>query len=386
MALLSSCLCCSLLLGSIIGGVYTAMVYLVAFIISVWWIVEAEVSGGSVKEREAGVPPIPAPAYLLSLGYIIVAAASVWMLLGLYKRKARALLVWVLVMTLFCFPEMGMVAFMTFVHWRITSTYGAADLAFYVFRAACNVMSVLCVQSQYVRWRDELVHSRTVKTLHHLHHSSGQHGGSENGETTMAYHNPAFIAAPEPTPCPPVALTRSYSQASEYSNLREGFQTQELREAAIQQAAVGGGRMVTSPPVRMGVPGWDPYVTGESQSEFNAAMFTPSSLGFLPLVTGCSRSEAALHQAPVGGVTVYHHTPQLLYPYPAPSTTPADLYYSTHSLDRRRYSRGNISLSDGLSLRAGVLATPGFFRPAYESRSSLGADSDDLRQYRDVAL
>ncbi|KAG7169930.1 hypothetical protein Hamer_G019746 [Homarus americanus] len=239
MAVLSSCLCCSLLLGTIIAGVFTTMVYLAAFILSLWWIVEAEASGsteGSGGMVNGSTPPIPVPAYLLCFGYLIVTAASIFMLLGLYKKRDRALLLWVFVMTLFCFPEMGMVAFMAFVHW-----------------------------------------------------GSVQQGGV-NGETTLAYHNPAFVSSPE---TPTATLTTS-----------------------------------------------------------------PTSLS--------SRSEAALHTGPAGGLTVYHHTPQLFYPYPL-----ADQYYSTQSLDRRR---------------AGLLAGPGLVRPPHESRSSLGAESDDLRKYRDVAL
>lgn len=48
-----------------------------------------------------------------------------------------------------------------------------------------------------------------------------------------------------------------------------------------------------------------------------------------------------------------------------------------------------LGVGDGLSLQAGLLAGPGvvgFVRTAQESRSSLGAESDDLRRYRDVAL
>ncbi|XP_042220480.1 uncharacterized protein LOC121865212 [Homarus americanus] len=377
MAVLSSCLCCSLLLGTIIAGVFTTMVYLAAFILSLWWIVEAEASGsteGSGGMVNGSTPPIPVPAYLLCFGYLIVTAASIFMLLGLYKKRDRALLLWVFVMTLFCFPEMGMVAFMAFVHWKITSTYGLVDLIFYVFRAAFNVVSVLCVQSQYTTWRDDLVNTHTLKRLHHLHLGSVQQGGV-NGETTLAYHNPAFVSSPE-TPTAtlttsPTSLSRSYSRASQYS----------VREMPIvRETPLVVGQLA---PVRTGVPGWDPYVTRDSQSEFNAAMFSPGSLGFLPLVSGPgSRSEAALHTGPAGGLTVYHHTPQLFYPYPL-----ADQYYSTQSLDRRRFGRGRgVMVGDGLSMRAGLLAGPGLVRPPHESRSSLGAESDDLRKYRDVAL
>ncbi|KAK8378195.1 hypothetical protein O3P69_018875 [Scylla paramamosain] len=203
------------------------MVYLLAFIISVWWIVE---QGG--EEGEGA----PAPAYLLCIGYLVVCVASAWMLLGLYKKSSRVLLAWVFLMTLFCFPEMGMVAFMTFIHWKITSAYGLADLIFYVFRAAFNLLSVLCVQSQYSLWRDAATTTHTLKRLQHLHlnpvgknsYGGGGGGGSElgggeegGGGGGIAYHNPAFLATQEDPPSPtrtaPLhypSLTRSLSRAS----------------------------------------------------------------------------------------------------------------------------------------------------------------------------
>nr|XP_027215455.1 uncharacterized protein LOC113808267 isoform X1 [Penaeus vannamei] len=264
MAVLKSCLCCSLLVGSIIGGVYATVVYLTAFVITLWWILEAEAGGG--QDAEVKDIPIPIPAYLLCLGYLVVTVMSIWMLHGLYKKNERHLLAWVFAMTLFCFPEMGMVVFMSLVHWKITSSYGLADLVFYIFRAAFNLMSVLCVQSQYSTWRDAAVNSQTLKTLEHLQMRTMKKDTGEDGkETVLSYKNPAFVAFPENhsiTHGHSTMLTRSYSMASHYS------------------PAV----MASFPPVKMSVPGWDPYVSAprDSQSEFNAAMFTPGSMGLAP--------------------------------------------------------------------------------------------------------
>ncbi|KAK7073236.1 hypothetical protein SK128_004247 [Halocaridina rubra] len=379
MAIFSSCLCCSLLIGSIIAGVYATMVYMSAFVVGIWWIVEAE--AGVDFEETPGVIPIPIPAYLLCLGYLIVTFMSVWMLYGLYKKNEKALLAWVFVMTLFCFPEMGMVLFMSLVHWKITSTYGLTDLVFYIFRAALNLLAVLCVQSQYATWRDECANSETLKRLEHLHmnniaKSTGK-GGTETA--TLSYHNPAFLATHEPLgpttlATSPTLLQRSFSRASQYASYRDTPQV-----------------MGTLPPLKMGVPGWDPYLTAsrESQSEFNAAIFSPGSVGFMPLVSP-SRSEAALY--PTGGLSVYHHTPQI-YPLDYPYMTPIPGQgFSTQSLDRRRYLRRGREAStsmDALNLRVPVVTNQGLIgimRPAHESRSSLGAESDDFRRYRDVAL
>ncbi|XP_063602841.1 uncharacterized protein LOC134778829 isoform X2 [Penaeus indicus] len=372
MAVLKSCLCCSLLLGSIIGGVYATVVYLTAFIIMLWWILEAEAGGGQEEELQ-GVP-IPIPAYLLCLGYLVVTVMSIWMLHGLYKKNERHLLAWVFAMTLFCFPEMGMVVFMSLVHWKITSSYGLADLVFYIFRAAFNLISVLCVQSQYSTWRDAAINSQTLKTLDHLHmRTMKKETGEDGNETVLSYKNPAFVAYPENHSIShghSTMLTRSYSMASHYS------------------PAV----MASFPPVKMAVPGWDPYVSAprDSQSEFNAAMFTPGSMGFMPLVSS-NPSEAALGPAPAG-LTIHHHNSQLVYRADAPFAAPfGQQQFSTQSLDRRRYlhrERGVSSSVDALNLRAPGLSpgVVGFLRAAHESRSSLGAESDDFRKYRDIAL
>ena len=42
MALVSSCLCCSLLTASIMAGLTSAFLYITAFSLEMWWIVEAK--------------------------------------------------------------------------------------------------------------------------------------------------------------------------------------------------------------------------------------------------------------------------------------------------------------------------------------------------------
>ncbi|XP_045123731.1 uncharacterized protein LOC123511787 isoform X2 [Portunus trituberculatus] len=376
MALLTSCLCCNLLVGAIMSGVYV-------------------------------------------------------------MKSSRVLLVWVFLMTLFCFPEMGMVAFMAFIHWKITSAYGLADLIFYVFRAAFNLLSVLCVQSQYSVWRDAATTTHTLKRLQHLHlnpigknnYGGGGGGGSELGGEVggggaggtgggggIAYHNPAFLAGQEDPPSPTrtalphyPSLTRSLSRASSL-----GWGSESVRGVRV---GVIGGPTATSLQVRTGLPGWDPYMNRESQSEFNAANFSPASVGFMPLVGGGSgggggnggggggitgaRSDLNLYSPSSSSptpspYTIYHHSPpQHLYPLHLPHLPPLlppppmplvgdGLTYAaaTQSLDRRRYVRRWQGVRGGGHGGGGGVVNS----VVTSSRSSLGGESDDLRRYRDVAL
>ena len=69
MAVLKSCLCCSLLTGSILTGITTTVLYLMSFALELWWIVDAgRVSKykdpGDLKEYR-----LPIPAYVLALAY-----------------------------------------------------------------------------------------------------------------------------------------------------------------------------------------------------------------------------------------------------------------------------------------------------------------------------
>ncbi|XP_069960283.1 uncharacterized protein Rcd6 isoform X1 [Cherax quadricarinatus] len=439
MALLSTCLCCSLLLGSIISGVYTIIVYVAAIVVTVCMIVTNQQGWGEAvgQPRPTG-PPVPAAAYLLCFCYGIAVVASVWLLMGLYKKRKSALLLWLFTIALLCFPEMIMVTFMTFSHWRISSSYGVVDLTFYVVRATLNLWCVLCVQSVYVEWRDQPNCCYTLKTQQQPG-MSAEEEGAVNGEAVLVYNNPAFMALTEttlPPPLPPSRpstprpITRSYSAASEYSS----------RNTAVQQQVLGSTAAVASSVVRTGIPGWegipgwDTYLSGQSHSEFNAALFNPASGGLPPLVTGYPSNQS-----------IYQQSPHVSYVYPPTTTTTEDnnhyhCYYpfSTQSLDRRRYGvKGHgCSWEDRVSQQAGVLATSGFTRPTvlvnpgfsrpgvlvnpgvlmnpsftrpavlvnpgftrtrslstpvfnrhiYDSRSSLGADSDDFSQYRDVAL
>ena len=147
------------------------------------------------------------------------------------------------------------------------------------------------------------------------------------------------------------SLTRSLSRGS---SLCRVWDTEETIAAMSPS-------QVTSLQVRTGLPGWDLYINRESQSEFNAATFSPASVGFVPLVgaglTG-ARSELALYAPSPSSPTSlpltvhYHSHPQHLYhlhlshlPQPQPLLPPPPLPLqgnsfsyaaATQSLDRRR--------------------------------------------------
>ncbi|CAL4108354.1 unnamed protein product, partial [Meganyctiphanes norvegica] len=131
-------------------------------------------------------------------------------------KREKTLMAWLFAMLIFLLPEMGMVLFMSLYHWKVTSSYGLADLIFYVVRAPLNLLSVVCVHSQYTEWRDYQTNTETLKRLEHLHlNHMAKNGIKSNGvgkERTLSYHNPSFIssndAIPRNIPATPIPLQR----------------------------------------------------------------------------------------------------------------------------------------------------------------------------------
>ena len=69
MATLNSCLCCSLLTGSILTGITSTVLYLMSFALELWWIIDSGRMSeyqdpGDLKEYR-----LPIPAYILALAY-----------------------------------------------------------------------------------------------------------------------------------------------------------------------------------------------------------------------------------------------------------------------------------------------------------------------------
>ncbi|XP_046383043.1 uncharacterized protein LOC124153744 isoform X2 [Ischnura elegans] len=131
MALLRSCVCCSLLTGSFISGVYAVVVYVVAFAIELSWIIEAEVT-------------LPVPAFVLCVGYFLTFIASLALIVGLTVKRNSYLFGWVILLSVFAFPEAGLVLFMSLHYWAL---------------------AVICVHSQHALWREEKMVLRRIQDL-----------------------------------------------------------------------------------------------------------------------------------------------------------------------------------------------------------------------------
>lgn len=141
MAIVNSFGCCELFAAGVCIGVYTMVVYLAAFIMELWWIIENNVQ-------------LPVPAYVLAAGYFSIFLVSLFLLAGLFLRKSNYLLGWLFVSVLFFFPECGLALFMSLQYWKLDSK-GIAELAFYIARAVMNVVCIVCIQSLYTQWKQE---------------------------------------------------------------------------------------------------------------------------------------------------------------------------------------------------------------------------------------
>ena len=70
MAFLSSCLCCSLLTGSIIIAIMATVLYGIAFAVELYMIIETDVS-------------LSVPAYILTIGYLLMSLLSLCVIVSL---------------------------------------------------------------------------------------------------------------------------------------------------------------------------------------------------------------------------------------------------------------------------------------------------------------
>lgn len=153
------------------------IVYLGAFIMELWWIIENNVQ-------------LPVPAYVLAAGYFSIFLVSLFLLAGLFLRKSNYLLGWLFVSVLFFFPECGLALFMSLQYWKLDSK-GIAELAFYIARAVMNVVCIVCVQSLYTQWKQEKAVMRRLQNLNVTSYrdlvpsksngSAGPSGSASNG-------------------------------------------------------------------------------------------------------------------------------------------------------------------------------------------------------------
>ncbi|KAL1427186.1 hypothetical protein MTO96_017690 [Rhipicephalus appendiculatus] len=78
MAIVNSFGCCELFTAGVCIGVYTMIVYLGAFIMELWWIIENNVQ-------------LPVPAYVLAAGYFSIFLVSLFLLAGLFLVSTHTL-------------------------------------------------------------------------------------------------------------------------------------------------------------------------------------------------------------------------------------------------------------------------------------------------------
>jgi len=151
MAGLTSCLCCSLLTGSIMIGIISTFLYGLAFALELWLIVEADVS-------------LSVPAYILTIGYLLMSLLSFCMVVSLRTKWSAVLLAWLLMMVIYIFPEAGLVLFMSIYHWA-GQTAGIIEISLWLVRVFFNVCGIVCVQSLWRCWREE---KSIFRSLHEL--------------------------------------------------------------------------------------------------------------------------------------------------------------------------------------------------------------------------
>lgn len=183
MAVLTSCLCCSLLTGSIFIGITSMVLYLMSFGLELWWIVEAEVR-------------LPIPAYLLALTYFFLALLSLSMLVGLRTRRTRLLLAWILLNLLLTCPEAGMVLFMAIYYWN-GDTYGIIELGMWIIRIVFSICGMICTQSLYSHWKDQKTVLRSLQELNvtngtFMPQGIGGEYQTKHIESGLGYQNSAF--------------------------------------------------------------------------------------------------------------------------------------------------------------------------------------------------
>lgn len=173
--------CCGLTAGGIITAVYTTVIYMAAFAMELWWIIEQEVS-------------LPAPAYILAAGYFFTFLISLFLLVGVFLKKPKYVLGWLFLMALFFLPECGLVIYMSIYHWTLDKKNGLLELTFYVCRAFLNILCIVCVLQLYRRWKEEKAVMRRLENLHvgSVLSEMSLTSRKENGDIGNGHVNTAF--------------------------------------------------------------------------------------------------------------------------------------------------------------------------------------------------
>lgn len=358
MALVNSVGCCELFTAGVCIGVYTMIVYLGAFIMELWWIIENNVQ-------------LPVPAYVLAAGYFSIFLVSLFLLAGLFLRKSNYLLGWLFVSVLFFFPECGLALFMSLQYWKLDSK-GIAELAFYIARAVMNVVSIVCVQSLYTQWKQEKAVMRRLQNLNVTSYrdlapsksngsagpssssngvgsaSPGAHraNGSAGGSLSSA-SRPRFVTAADTEPTYIMAhnsaLKRSTSSVSGLMVRAVGGGPQP--GGGVYNAAFNGslnGCVLGPSGVDFYAPNPALWPGPSPRSEFDASSFADlvarggpvGGGGLLNGYRSMSRSTSELNR---GEPWTTAHSAVAASPSPLPSAGPVD--YATQSLDRPKFRR-----------------------------------------------
>ncbi|XP_075545832.1 reduction in Cnn dots 6 isoform X1 [Dermacentor variabilis] len=370
MAIVNSAGCCELFAAGVCIGVYTMIVYLGAFIMELWWIIENNVQ-------------LPVPAYVLAAGYFSIFLVSLFLLAGLFLRKSNYLLGWLFVSVLFFFPECGLALFMSLQYWKLDSK-GIAELAFYIVRAVVNVVCIVCVQSLYTQWKQEKAVMRRLQNLNvvtsyrdlvpsksngsagpsgsasngvasgsaspGIHRANGNAGGgslsSRTRYATAADSEPTYIVAHNS------ALKRSTSSVSGIMVRAVGGGGQHHHQQGVYNAAFNGslnGCVLGPSGVDFYAPNPALWAGPSPRSEFDASSFADlvargglhaNGVGGGGLLNGyrsMSRSTSELNRGEPwttngsAGAAAVSHSPV------ASSGGPVD--YATQSLDRPKFRR-----------------------------------------------
>jgi len=398
MAFLTSCICCSLLTGSIMIGVISTCLYLLSSALELWMILETSTT-------------MPIPSYILAIGYLLMSILSATMLIGIRAKWSTVLLSWVLMMIIYIFPEAGLVLFMSIYHWN-GETYGVLEMSLWLVRIFFNLCGIVCIQSLWSAWREE----RSIfKSLQELQSCGGVTGLSDHSSlgipghhkirSSLRYHpgynNPAFSAS-------------TSHLAGVGGNIKQQHMIKRSASSASQFVAAS---RLSLPNISMNnnnlmFPSHTYLKQGLSKNEFNPGGFhktvsqydLPSfgldpdapvflgpgyGLGGLPvnIYRGNSRRDHLMSET----VDNYRHRGDNMHRSDSVSML-SERYltsteYDTLSLDRRKYrahSMGAINM--GYTSDTGDNRTMGGRIGSKQSLGQISGVSDGPEKYRDFAL
>ncbi|CAG7834719.1 unnamed protein product [Allacma fusca] len=367
----------SLRQGSFIIGSYSLVVYCVAFAVELWWIVESLLI-------------LPAPAYTLCALYLFNFVIAAVLLFGLLIRQRKYLMSWTLMTVLSFFPEAGMVLFMSLYYWPTHKfEYGVIELVYWALRAIFNIFGALCVCSLYLTWRDEEMILGRLHDLTLANVESGCNGlgitrhsnGTLKQSGSLAYQNYAY-ADSTPVLSDPSIKSSTLHRGRFGGGSNGNFSIQSKGSYAMKPSEFSPAMM------------FDPMYKKSRISELGIAgigLEPPGIPGGLP-GSGLQRSRSLWNVSNDD----YWNRP--------PPSRPVSMGYVNHILhsDRKESNTMSLDRRKNWMMHMGRRATSmdglnTFYRyyghnivsnhhAPHWSKSSLGQESDDVHNYRDIAL